>query len=99
MKKKYIYLAAALLIIFSFINFMNSWHTAKGPNPVVTFNYIIAIVAILIYVVTILIQKIKTRKSTETIISEDKKYINSILGIATLLAIIAFLVICVLNNR
>jgi len=98
MKKKYIYLAA-LLIIFSFINFIDSWNTDKGPNPVVAFNYIIAIVAILTYVVTILIQKIKTRKSTETIILEDKKYINSILGIATLLVIIAFLIMCVLNNR
>jgi L-lactate permease len=98
MKKKYIYLAA-LLIIFSFINFIDSWNTDKGPNPVVAFNYIIAIVAILTYVVTILIQKIKTRKSTETIILEDKKYINSILGIATLLVIIAFLIRSVLNNR
>jgi amino acid transporter len=98
MKKKYIYLAA-LLIIFFLINFINSWNTDKGPNPVVTFNYIIAIVAILTYLVMILIQKIKTRKSTETIILEDKKYINSILGIATLLVIIAFLIMCVLNNR
>jgi hypothetical protein len=98
MKKTDICLAV-LLIIFSFINFINSWHTTKGPNPAITFKYIIVIIAILIYLVTILIQKIKTRKSTETIISEDKKYINSILGVATLLFIIAFLVICVLNNR
>jgi len=98
MKEKYIYLVALLIILF-LISFINSWKTDNGPDPRVTFNYIIAIVGILIYVGMILIQKIKTGKSTEIIISEDKKYINSILGIAIILFIIAFLIMCLLNNR
>jgi predicted Co/Zn/Cd cation transporter (cation efflux family) len=99
MKEKYIYYLAALLIIFSLINYINSWNTDNGPDVRATIYYIIALVGAVIYAGMILIKRIKTRKSTETIIEEDKKYFNSIWGIATILFIIAWLIICVLNNR
>jgi len=72
MKKKYIHIAALIILLLSFNNYMKGWKSATGPDLRFTFKCIIALVATLIYLVMVLIQKIKTRESTETIISEDK---------------------------